>query len=223
MKEADPAVTIARDMTLADLPAIVELHKVCFSGYFLTGLGDGVLRRLYQQAIDDAESVACVLEVTSKTTLVGLAVGTLNSGFHSQLMRRNLSLFVYGVLRGMITRPEVRTGLADRLGFVNRLFRSQADRGLADAGIPPPTAGPEARFLDVAVHPSWRGGGHAERLVNFFAARVFAAGAGRLGGSVRPENLASLILYKRLNWNVQKTTPRRVDVWIDRERFQAAR
>lgn len=221
--EPNPAATVPRDMTLADLPAIVELHKVCFSGYFLTGLGDGVVRRFYQHAIDDPKSFACVLEVTSTTTLVGLAVGTLDPAFHSQLMRRNLSPFVYSVLRGIITRPEVRKGVAHRLGFVKRLFRAHADRGLADAGIPPPAAGPEARFLDVAVHPNWRGGGHAERLVDFFAARIFAAGAGRLGGSVRPENLASLILYKRLNWNVEKTTPRRVDVWIDRERLQAGR
>lgn len=49
------------------------------------------------------------------------------------------------------------------------------------------------------------------------ASEVFRAGAGRLGGSVKLHNLGSLILYKRLGWNVEKTGPDRVDVWVDRE------
>ena len=208
--------TRPRDMVLQDLDGVVALHKACFPDYFLTGLGPGILRRFYGLAIEDPSSFAAVLQVVETKQLVGLAVGTLNPGFHTQLMRQNLLRFGAAIVRGFFTSRAVRQGLWERLGFVRRLFRAQADRGLADAGVPP-AAGPEARFLDVAVHPKWRGGRNAERLVEFFASRVLGAGAARLGGSVFPENLASLIMYKRLGWNVKKTGPRRVDVWIDRE------
>lgn len=214
MSEVAVAAT-PRDMRADEIDRVVELHRACFGDYFLTALGDGVLHGLYAQAVADPRSFATVLEEDQSGRLIGLAVGTLDPGFHTRLLRRKLPAFAWGIARGLATSPTIRRGLRERLGFAKKLFRAQADRGLADAGIPA-APGPEARFLDVAVHPERRGGRYAENLVTYFAQRVFQSEAARLGGSVRPENLASLILYKRLGWNVKKTAPRRVDVWIDR-------
>ena len=154
------------------------------------------------------------MEIPETGSIIGLATSTLDPGFHTKLMRSHLFRFLKAVLQGVFTSDAVRQGIWRRFGFVKRLFRAKADSGLADAGIPP-AKGIEARFLGVAVHPEYRGDRNAERLVEYFANRVFKAGAVRLGGSVFPENLASLILYKRLGWNVMKTGPNRVDVWVD--------
>jgi ribosomal protein S18 acetylase RimI-like enzyme len=209
-----------RQMTLRDVSAVAELHKVCFEGYFLTGLGDRVLRALYTLAVTDRRTFATVLEDCQTGQLIGLAIGTLNPGFFTQLMRRNFRLFVFALARGVLKEPAVRTGAFRRLGFVKRLLRPVPDHGSTDAGVPE-AGGLEASFLDVAVHPDWRGGKHAESLVAYFSDEVFAGGAARLAGSVLPHNLASIILYKRLGWNVRRTGPRRVDVWIDREQHLA--
>ena len=213
--EENATRTQPRLMTGADLPGVVELHKVCFEGYFLTALGDAAIGALYSRAVDDPKSVACVLQ-DDDGHIQGLAVGTLNPAFHTGLLRRSFAAFAGGVVRGLFTEATVRKGIGERLGFVSKIFVARADDTLKKSGITPSEL-PEARFLDVAVHPDCRGGRHAERLVEFFASEVFRAGAGRLGGSVNPRNLASLILYKRLGWNVQKTGPDRVDVWVDRQ------
>lgn len=210
-----PVAATPRDMTAADLDRVVELHKACFPEYFLTGLGDRVVRRFYAEAVADPRSFAAVLEEDESRRLIGLAVGTLDPRFHTRLMRRHLAAFVLGTLRGLLLSAPVRRGLSERLVFIRRLFHAKPDTGLVDAGVPA-ARGPEARFLDVATHPERRGGRYGEYLVRYFTKRVFQSEAGRLGGSVRPENLASLILYKRLGWNVMKTAPNRVDVWCDR-------
>jgi ribosomal protein S18 acetylase RimI-like enzyme len=212
----DMTAVIARDMTAADVPHVIALHKVCFDGYFLTALGDDVLSQFYMQAVKDAKSFAVVLAEEASGELVGLAVATLDPGFHTTLLRRHFVLFSAALIKGIFGSGVVRRGLRSRLRFIERLIHTKADSGLADAGVPPPSSGPEARFLDVAVDPDRRGGGYAELLVNYLTRRVFDAEAGRLGGSVRPDNVASLILYKRLGWNVRRTASHRVDVWIER-------
>lgn len=211
-----------RDMTAADLDRVVELHKACFDGYFLTALGDGVLRQFYRQAVDDPRSCATVLEETESGRLIGLAVGSLDPAFHTKLMRRQFPRFAWAIASGAVVNPAVRRGLWERLGFAKRLFVSRGDTGLADAGIPP-ADGPEARCLDVALHPERRGGGYAEKLLAYLTQRIFETGAARFGGSLRPQNLPSMILHKRLGWNVKRTGPNRVDVWIDRSTIEAQR
>ena len=206
----------ARDMTLADVDQVVALHQAAFPDYFMTGLGRGMLRQFYRQAVTDPSTFAAILEQTAGGRIIGLAVSTYNPAFHTKLMRRHLPPLICSLIRGVFTSKAIRQGLWNRLSFIKRFFRAQPDQGLAKAGIPPAN-GPEARFLDVAIHPDCRGGGNAEHLVQYITERVFQKDVARLGGSVFPENYGCLIMWKRLGWKVQKTAPRRVDVWIDRE------
>ena len=205
-----------RDLAAGDIDKVVALHKDCFKEFFLTALGDRAIRCFYEAALADDGSVAVVLEETDPGAIVGVAVGTLNPAFHTNLFRRDWSVYVLGLLGGLVRSDIVRGGILERAPLMRRILEVNADDSLARAGVPEPEFGPEARFLDVAVHPDVRGGRNAERLVEYFTERVFAKGAGRIGGSVKPNNLGSLILYKRLGWNVKKTSPQRFDVWFDR-------
>ncbi len=213
--ERDGARCMPRDLRNSDLDRVVKLHGVCFADYFLTGLGPNVMYRFYQSAVVDPLTVSAVMEDPEDGAIVGVAIGTLNPAFHTRLFRAHLPQFVWGLVRGLFTSTVVRQGITDRGTFFAKIFRARADDTLERSGVEKPER-PEARFLDVAVHPDVRGGRTAERLVEYFAGRVFDRGAGRLGGSVKPANLGSLIMYKRLGWNVQKTGPDRVDVWTDR-------
>ncbi len=202
-------------MSGEDLPAVVELHRNCFPDYFLTGLGNNVLYHFYAAAVEDPRTVAAVLVDEQRGDVVGLVVGTLNPAFHTRLMRRNLDRFALGLIRGLFLSKTVRRGVRDRLNFVARILKPKMDDTLERSGVPT-TDLPEARLLDVATHEAWRGGRNAERLVDFFLDRMFMIGAGRVGATVRPDNIGSLILYKRLGWNTLRTAPDRIDVWLDR-------
>jgi ribosomal protein S18 acetylase RimI-like enzyme len=212
--DVEKPLPVAREMAAEDLAGVVSLHRLCFADYFLTGLGPGVLELFYRAAVEDPRSVAAVLEAPGKD-IVGLCVGTLNPAFHGRLMRENLSAFALGIVRGLFTSSVVRRGIRQRVGFISKIFRPSMDDTLDRAGVPPAEL-PQARLLDVAVHPDWRGA-NAERLVEYFTARMFNVGAGRVGAAVMADNMASLILYKRLGWEFQRSSPSRVDVWVDRQ------
>jgi L-amino acid N-acyltransferase YncA len=86
---------------------------------------------------------------------------------------------------------------------------------LADSSVPAPK-GPDAIYTILGVHTQWRGRGNGGRLVDYLAARIFDAGAARITGLIRTDNLASLSLHKRLGWNIKKISTEHVKVWIDR-------
>ncbi|MFP6626599.1 MAG: GNAT family N-acetyltransferase [Deltaproteobacteria bacterium] len=214
MKNEDSPI-YPREMLGEDLTAIVDLHRLCFPDYFLTGLGRRVLALFYAEAVADPRTVPAVLVDRDAGRVVGFVVGTLNPAFHTHLMRRHFPDFAWGVLRGVFTNQTVRQGVLKRMSYFARIIRPRLDDTLERSGVPPCDL-PKARLLDVAVHPKWQGQGNAERLIEYFSNRMFAVGAGRIGATVMPSNLASLILYKRLGWNSKKTSPTRVDVWVDR-------
>ncbi|MEO2136387.1 MAG: hypothetical protein ABGY28_02880, partial [bacterium] len=135
--------TQPRLMTSTDLAGVVELHKACFEGYFLTALGDAAIGALYSRAVDDPKSVACVLQ-DDDGHIQGLAVGTLNPAFHTGLLRRSFAAFASGVVRGLFTEATVRKGIGERLGFVSKIFVARADDTLKKSGITPSEL-PEAR------------------------------------------------------------------------------
>lgn len=203
-----------RKMTKGDLTQAVDLHTVCIPDHFSTGLGKHILHYLYAQAVDDPKSMATVLEVPSRGRIAGIAVGTLDPKFEMRLMCYHPFGFLWGTLRGLFISPAVRQGIWMRLHLIKKMFRRRVDHAMEKTDIAP-SKGPEARFLYVAVYPEYRGGRNSERLVDYFAKCIFQIGAARLRGVVYPKNLATLILYKRLGWNVKKTGPSRVDVWLD--------
>lgn len=203
-----------RKMIKDDLKQAVKLHRECIPDHFSTGMGMQVLRFLYAQAVDDPKSIAAVLEMPGARNVIGIAVGTIDSNFEIKLMCRHPFSFLWGVLRGLFISPAIRQGIRRRLAIFNKAFLKKID----DETNKPDAFRSnvlEARFLYVAVYQDYRGGRNAERLVQYFTQCIFQIGATRLRGVVYPENLASLILYKRLGWNVKKTIPSRVDVWID--------
>ncbi|MDY6836568.1 MAG: hypothetical protein SWH78_01220 [Thermodesulfobacteriota bacterium] len=206
-------------MTRDDLKDVVDLHVLCFPHYFLTGLGDGVLRHYYTYAMDDPQSLVIVLEIPESGRVVGLAVGTFDPEFQAKLFLSHLFGFLWGVLRGVFMSHTVREGIVQRLWdmkwAVRSLFRATINHVTADPQTASPLITDYACLLVNAVHPEWRGWQSSERFLKYFTNCVLEMGATGIWGTVYPENLAALILYKRLSWNIEKQGPKRVMVWLD--------
>ena len=207
----------ARNMTLGDLDGVVKLHRECFPGLIsiFTALNDDILKCYYAEVIEEPESCATVLEEPNSGDIVGLAIGTMKPGFQRRFMRRHFFRFSWSIFRAFFVNPVVRKAVWERLKHIKRLLVGKGDIELADLGVSAPE-GAEALFMLVGVSARWRGEGNAERLVEYFVARMCEKGVTRIRGSVPPNNLASLILYKCLGWNMKKISAKEMCVWIDR-------
>jgi ribosomal protein S18 acetylase RimI-like enzyme len=204
-------------MTLDDLNDIIQVHRNCFPGptSIFTPLDDNILKCYYAQAVQESESYAAVLQKPDSAHIVGLAIGTARPGFQRRFLRRHFLRFVWSILQAICVNPVARKAVWERFKFLKRVLLARRKTELADLGVPA-LPGPEAFLLLVGVHEQWRGGGNAERLVEYITARMFEDGVVRIRGAVGPENLPSLILHKRLGWNVKKVFADEVSVWIDR-------
>jgi ribosomal protein S18 acetylase RimI-like enzyme len=203
---------IARDMTRADLPGVVAFHKACFPDSFFTVLGDGAVRCYYGDAVDERDSLVSVLEEAGTGRMIGIAMGTLQPGFRKRMMKRHPVVFGTLIGWGYLTRPSVRAGLRKRMD-VNTMYGESA----SETDLPPASGGEFLHML-VGIHPECRGSKNAERLITYYARRIFElTDVGRIRGSVPAHNVPSLILYKRLGWHSKPLPGDVFAVWIDRE------
>lgn len=207
----------ARNMKSSDLAQIAELHRNCFpeSISIFSVLSDNIVKCFYAQMLEEAECVVTVLEEPVSGCIIGLAFGTTRPGFQRRFLRQHFFQFGLSVFNGLLTGTALWKMLWDRLLKKIGTSSTKRDSVLADADVPAPKD-PEAFFALVGVHAKWRGGGNAERLVKYFTSQMFAAAAARIRGTVRSDNLASLILFKRLGWKSRKISDTQVSIWIDR-------
>jgi ribosomal protein S18 acetylase RimI-like enzyme len=204
-------------MRSSDLNQIGGLHRDCFSESvsIFSALSDDVIKHFYKQALEESGCTVTVLEEPGSGHIIGLAFGTTRPGFQGRFLRNHFLLFCWSVFKGLFVNKAVWKLLWLRLRKKTGPPLTEYGPDLADVGVPAPK-GQEAMFLLVGVSSQCRGGGNAERLVNYFAAQMFETGVGRIHGAIHSDNLASLILFKRLGWNIKKTSAQKVTIWLDR-------
>lgn len=207
----------ARNMKSSDLAQIAELHRNCFapSISIFSALSDDILKCYYKQVLEEPECVATVLEELGSGRLIGLAFGTTKPSIQKRFLHRHFIRLCWSIFKGFFTSASVRKLVWIRLRRKTGPSLGEYDSALADAGVPAPK-GTEAFFTLVGVHKQWRGGGNAERLVRYFTNQMFQAGTVRIRGAIHPDNLASLILHKRLGFNIKKISAEEISVWIER-------
>ena len=205
-----------RDMILSDLDGVVKLHKHCFpdSISIFTALSDDIVKRFYEQAVEEPECVAAVLEEPGSGRIVGLAFGTMKPGFQRRFLRRHFFRFVWGIFSAFVVNPALRDALCKRFKHITHRLLEKHNSASNGSGVPPAN-GPEAFYIILGVHSQWRGRGNAGRLVNYLVARMFEAGAGRILGFIPSNNLPSLKLHKRLGWNIKKISDENVEIWME--------
>jgi GNAT superfamily N-acetyltransferase len=207
----------ARDMTLDDLDGVVKVHKDCFpsSVSIFTALDDSILKAYYAQFVKEPESYAAVLEELGSGLIIGVTFGTRKAGIQGRFLRAHRFKFILSVLKGLFTSRAVWSALWLRLRKTNSLPLGEYDSVLAAKGVPPPS-GLEDLNMGIAVHSKFRGGGNAKKLIEYYTARVFEAGATRIRGAILTKNAASMIFFKRRGWKFKEISDTQVSVWIDR-------
>ncbi|MDH3208560.1 MAG: GNAT family N-acetyltransferase [Gemmatimonadota bacterium] len=203
-------------MASRDLDGVATLHRQCFagSGSFLSVLGHDIVKRSYEYAMADADTVVVVLEDPSSGGVIGWAAATSRLGFTRRFVLSHPVRFGLSLLKGLLTDPEVRSETWEKVRRTRRVTEG-AESELPGAGRPS-ADGPEAFFLVIGVHEEWRGGGNAPRLIEYLSERMWERDFARLRGFVSTSNLASLILYKNLGWSMQRGPGDQVFVWTDR-------
>lgn len=126
---------------------IASLHATCINEGFLSSLGVGFLSLLYESI--DAERSSVLFVEESDDRVVGFVAGAIGMGpIYKQLLRR---------------WPRLLAALTSALLSPTKLWRIVELLALSTSHTPIPGM-PRAELLSIAVDPSSRRKGHAERL-----------------------------------------------------------
>jgi N-acetylglutamate synthase-like GNAT family acetyltransferase len=71
--------------------------------------------------------------------------------------------------------------------------------------------------MGIAIHPNWRGGGNAKRLLDYYIHKIFQTEAVRIRGAILTSNVASMTFFRRRGWQFKEISPKQVSVWVDKQ------
>lgn len=144
-------VKMIRKAALADVPAIVAIHKLSFPGFFLTSLGDRFLQLYYKCMCRSKDAITlCAIE---EDRVIGFAsCAYVSHGFNKALVRSNLIEFVVVGFRLLITNPKT----------IIRLLKNM-EKGSSDTSIS--DSGNYAELYSIAVSPEYQGHGVGKELL----------------------------------------------------------
>ena len=205
---------VVRRMVSTDADEVASLHLQAFEGYFMSRLGAGFLRRYYRQLAIDKEAYGVL--ALAKGRVVGFVVGfDVVSDFERRFFREHFVWLAWTVVTKSVTNAAVRTGLLQRMLFFRRAIAALFGRGQGaqqqtqtlDLNVPD---GAGARLNGIAVHPSCRGQGVAERLQDAFFKLLKDRDVSWVGLSVKPENKRAIAFYEKMGWERTRSTKAKV-------------
>jgi len=201
---------VVRRMVSADADEVASLHLQAFEGYFMSHLGLEFLRRYYRQFTMDQEAYSVLALVEGR--VVGFVVGfDVGSSFERRFFREHFVWLAWTVATKAVTNSAVRTGLLQRMLFFRRAFASLFGRGQGakqqTRPLPPDVPdGAGASLLGIAVHPSFRGQGVAERLQDAFLKLLKDRDVSWVRLSVKPDNKRAIAFYEKVGWVRTRST-----------------
>ena len=157
-----------------------------------------------------------VLEDIESHRITGLVFATFNPNYRRKMVMNHPLLFISRIIWGFLTSSKIRKEVFHRLLPDNNSAKTSNSNLHTQL---PPCDGPKAYYFLVGLHEDYRGGGHADNLVNYFVKRLFETGASRIWGKIDVTNPASLILHKRTGFKVKKISTRKFIIWLDRKNF----
>ncbi len=198
---------------------VATLHLQAMRGYFLSELGERVLRRFYAEFCRHPYDYGVVAIGRTTGRLAAFVVGTSDSAAHFRsFYRRNALLLAGEVAIAAVRRAAVRRGLLRRLRHL--LFAGLAvvrwHRPVASA--PGPPRGPDrvcpVRLLSIAVAPDCQGTGVSGLVALRFEEVLRQAGFTRVGLSVHGDNDRAIAFYRKSGW--QETYRSEAGLWFEK-------
>lgn len=144
---------ICRRVSPGDINAVVTVHRLAFSGFFLTSLGVRFLRVMYKTFSLDPSGLFFVSEANGR--ILGFAVGIMNDEENDRsLALRYLPEFLLAAIPAVCMHP---VSVLKRLGSV---FFSFGDQPKIPVGA--------AVLRSIGIIPDMKGSGIANDLLNNF-------------------------------------------------------
>lgn len=190
----------SRELQVADLSAIAEVHRAAFPRSLITRLGPEAVRRYYAWQLlgpHEVDAEAAFLE----GRLVGYCFGGVFRGAMSGYLRANRGYLACCLLRRpWIILEAARQGrLSSRL--VRRVLRSGATED--PSAVSTPSTEPVTRpfgILAIAVDPRTRRAGVGRLLMNRMESAARHRGRTVMELTVHPSNRSAVAFYEQLGW-----------------------
>lgn len=149
-----------RDLTSADLDAVVALHRAAFPGFLMTLLGPAFLKKYYETVLYCENRI--FLGQFEDEVLQGFVAGfTAPMLFYSQLSKRKPQLLITAVFH-LAWRPSLWLRVLENSGTT----ASRAKEGEET----------DAELASIAVTPSAQGKGYGKALINAFVGEAASRG-----------------------------------------------
>jgi ribosomal protein S18 acetylase RimI-like enzyme len=117
--------------------SIVDTHLATFPGFFLTFMGPGFLKCLYQAYISHRESQLLIAENDMGELLGFVAFTNDLSGFYHHLLRRSLIPLAWYSFLSVLSRPSVFFRLLKGFAQPRQSIRAERYAELSSIGVEP--------------------------------------------------------------------------------------
>lgn len=194
-------VTIVRDLSIENLPAVASIHMAAFPDSALTKLGREAVRRYYEwQIVGPHDGVN--IGAFADEVMLGFCFGGIRRGALGAFLEKNR--------RFLIIRAATRPWL-----LFNPLFRERAQFaiqrlfGKLGPSKPPVAASsqpvvpqpvPAFGILSIAVDPRHQGSGAAQLLMEYSEQEALRRGFSRMHLTVHPSNMRAVRFYEKVGW-----------------------
>ncbi len=178
-----------REMRLADVPAIVQVHLESFPGFFLTFLGASFLSELYMATLTDPDGIGFVAE--NEKFICGFVTGTTQpAGFYRRLLRQRWWRFMRASMLPALRQPTI----------IPRLLRalSMPEQATKHAG--------RGTLMSIAVAPDAQKRGIGQALVRAFLDEAVQRGLQQVDLTTDQDNNgATNRFYQNLGFVCERT------------------
>ena len=196
-----------RAMATNDLVEVASLHRLIFSDYFLTHMGQSFLKYFYREFIDQPGSYAFVAIYNNR--IIGCIAGTTNSAIHyNRFYRRNFSTLALIAAKRFLLDSYIRNNSLVRLSHIKVALHSLFSRVFGQPVISTGGASSniDARLLSIGVASELRRKGVANKLVDRFCKQLLQDGIELVGLSVKSNNDRAITFYEKTGWQRELIT-----------------
>jgi ribosomal protein S18 acetylase RimI-like enzyme len=177
-----------RKMELSDLPFVVDVHLASFTGFFLSSMGAGFLRKFYWSLLMDRTHIALVYP--DGAAVAGFVVGSSRPGdYYRNALERNWQGFAVATIPTILKNPIMALRVLRRLAAKRR-----------------PSEEGHALLMSIGVNPSAQGRGIGNQLVAVFLREAKLRGcSGVVLATDATNNDPTNAFYLRAGFRLSKT------------------
>jgi ribosomal protein S18 acetylase RimI-like enzyme len=193
-----------RKATSDHVASMAHCHAASFPEYFLTAMGEQVLRAIYAFYVKHDKGIVWVAE-TPDGQVVGVVLGG-EPNLRTQWMKYVLLKAGPSIVWKVLVNSRIRDRLTGYASGLLKSFLFNRQKTARHQGPQPPPSAPAAApmkrvsLVSICVLPEHRGLGIGGRLIEAFREDCAQAGYDTVTLTVKAENSVARSFYKRHGW-----------------------